>query len=588
MKRSFALLAVACLLHFAGCAESPTKPSNSALAGSTTNATSVRYIEGPWDISLIQTALDGQANLTGTLTNAAGFSGTFNGLLTGTLEDGTLAGTLDTIDANGCIATGSVRGRLSGGGLSWTPQDAVSQCPDSWPMLGIISITPSSRSKYEACTYEAVAEERSLAASGGKASIHVTTRSDCGWFARYATAGANDLHVEPDAGQGSADIAVTLPPNGLTAQRLVSVVVGGQIVRLAQDGASVKECKYRLNGDSRSFTAEGGGGGVDMRTAAGCAWEAESHAPWLRIVSGMKGTGDGTVTYTLEHNPGTAQRTATLSAEGSVFTVIQKGIRCRYEVPRPAQTAFLAAGGGASTTVTTAPPCSWDAVTDVPWISVTKGQLGSGTVAFTVLPNPEPADREGGVTVAGQRIPILQAGPCRYAVNARANFGATGVTWAAFVQTHPACSWTASSDVPWVKVASPLPVKGAGSFDYVVDANGTGVPRAGTLIVMDQRVSIVQTARTDIPFVYGRVKNRVTQLPLAGAMVSIRGAFSGDATTNASGDFSIPNGQAGFVTITISANGFVTDTRQLELEGGMVWNVGTDLIPAAASSSSIR
>nr|ALS91001.1 bacteroidetes-Associated Carbohydrate-binding Often N-terminal [uncultured bacterium] len=395
--------------------------------------------------------------------------------------------------------------------------------------------------------------------------------------------------MEPDAGQGNADIGVTLPPNGSTAQRLVSVVVVGQIVRLAQDGAPVKECKYGLNGTSRRFTAAGGGGGVDMRTAAGCAWGAESQVPWLRIVSGMKGTGDGTVTYTLEPNHGTEQRTGTLSAEGNIFTVIQQGIRCRYEVPRPAQTAFLASGGSASTTVTTAPPCSWDAVSDVPWITVTEGRIGNGTVAFTVAPNPEPADREGGVFVAGQRIPILQAGPCRYTVtNVRHEFGGTRVVWPIAVKTHPACSWTASSDVPWITPTTPLPVKGEGFFEFVLDANGTGGTRTGTLIVMDERVSILQTTRTDIPNFHGTVTNRVTQLPLAGASISVRGAGSADALTNASGMYSIRGLQAGSLTVTISAAGFVTQTWNLNLEGGRDSGFSVELVPSAPSSSSGR
>ncbi len=131
--------------------------------------------------------------------------------------------------------------------------------------------------------------------------------------------------------------------------------------------------------------------------------------------------------------------------------------------------------------------------------------------------------------------------------------------------THPACSWSASSDVPWITLTTQMPVRGAGGFEYVVDANRTGATRFGTLTVMDQRVSIVRTARTDIPLFYGTVKNRVTQLPLAGASVSVRGAFSGDAITDASGNYSIRNGQTGSATITISAAGFVTQTLQLEL-----------------------
>jgi hypothetical protein len=54
--------------------------------------------------------------------------------------------------------------------------------------------------------------------------------------------------------------------------------------------------------------------------------------------------------------------------------------------------------------------CSWSAVSSANWITVTAGSAGtgSGTVAYTVLPNPGGA-RSGSLTIAGQPFTVLQA-----------------------------------------------------------------------------------------------------------------------------------------------------------------------------------
>jgi hypothetical protein len=73
----------------------------------------------------------------------------------------------------------------------------------------------------------------------------------------------------------------------------------------------------------------------------------------------------------------------------------------------------LPSGGGASSFTVTPVVVGfqWKAVTADPWISVTTAEgTGSGTVAFSVSLNPGPSARTGYVTVAGQRVTVVQAG----------------------------------------------------------------------------------------------------------------------------------------------------------------------------------
>jgi len=56
--------------------------------------------------------------------------------------------------------------------------------------------------------------------------------------------------------------------------------------------------------------------------------------------------------------------------------------------------------------------CGWTATSNDPWITILSGtnSQGTGTVAFSVLPNTDPGSRRGTLTIAGQSFAITQAG----------------------------------------------------------------------------------------------------------------------------------------------------------------------------------
>src|SRR5581483_4600657 len=75
---------------------------------------------------------------------------------------------------------------------------------------------------------------------------------------------------------------------------------------------------------SQSFAAQGSTGTVQLTTPANnCNWSAASTVPWLTLTSGLSGTGNGTVGYTVAANPDTAPRSGTLKIAGLTFTVVQ-------------------------------------------------------------------------------------------------------------------------------------------------------------------------------------------------------------------------------------------------------------------------
>ena len=132
-------------------------------------------------------------------------------------------------------------------------------------------------------------------------------------------------------------------------------------------------------------------------------WSAASNSPFITITSGSTGTGNGTVNYSVAANgPTSSPRTGTMTIAGQTFTVNQDGA-CPLSIT-PSGRTFAAPGGTGDITVTTDPTCTWTAVKDVPWITITSGSsgTGNGTVKYSVSPNPTGVQRQGTVTVSGK------------------------------------------------------------------------------------------------------------------------------------------------------------------------------------------
>jgi hypothetical protein len=80
-------------------------------------------------------------------------------------------------------------------------------------------------------------------------------------------------------------------------------------------------CSYALSPGSQSFGPSSGSGSFSVTTSAGCAWSAVSNASWITTTS--SGSGNGTVNYSIQANPGSIQRIGTITVNGQTFTVTQ-------------------------------------------------------------------------------------------------------------------------------------------------------------------------------------------------------------------------------------------------------------------------
>jgi hypothetical protein len=85
---------------------------------------------------------------------------------------------------------------------------------------------------------------------------------------------------------------------------------------------------------------------------------------------------------------------------------------CTFTVSAANPASFAAAGGSGTISVTTQEGCSWNAVSDSPFITIVglPSDVGSGSVTFNVASNTSAASRTGTLSVAGQTVSVTQAG----------------------------------------------------------------------------------------------------------------------------------------------------------------------------------
>ena len=139
-----------------------------------------------------------------------------------------------------------------------------------------------------------------------------------------------------------------------------------------------------------------------------CTWTAVSMDPRITVTS-ASGHGIGQVNYTVAANTTGVSRTGTMVVAGTTVTFTQAANSCTYSVT-PTSVSVAAIGGPSALSVTSGTSCSWTAVSNIPWVTITGGASGSGIggVNYTVATNTGAA-RTGTLTVAGHTITFSQA-----------------------------------------------------------------------------------------------------------------------------------------------------------------------------------
>jgi hypothetical protein len=419
----------------------------------------------------------GTIDVSGTFQTGSGLTGTVQGSLQGTLQNGSFDGTLTS--SPDCVRP--YAGPITESALAWVARGASgASCvlPDSMQL-------PRTAAGSTVCTINASLTRQSFSGNGGSAELIVDTGTTCAWAPESLD---SFIRLDStDAKVGPGRVTFTVAAN-TAAARDGRLRVGSQTLTVTEGAA----CTTSVSPSSLAFDGNGGSGTVSITTAALCDWTAQSPVPWVTVAP-SSGAGNATVTITAQANSGTA-RDATLSIAGRTVTVSQPA-SCGVSIS-PTSATHSEGAQNQSVAISTGPGCTWTARSSVPWITLaaTTG-IGPGGLGYTLQANTGPR-RNGSVTVVGTglsgTIAITQLSGCTYAmtqVDLTENPSFFSPSRSVGVTTNDsACHWTLRLSAPWLTINGQSNVDGAGSMSFPLSAelNCTGAPRTVTLALVDE------------------------------------------------------------------------------------------------------
>ncbi|MBI3651642.1 MAG: fibronectin type III domain-containing protein [Acidobacteria bacterium] len=257
-----------------------------------------------------------------------------------------------------------------------------------------------------------------------------------------------------------------------------------------------------------------------------------------------------------------------------VATEEPQGASCSYTIS-PTSQAMSASGGTGSVNVSAGAGCTWTALSNDLWITVTSGAsgTGNGVVGYSVTANSGAA-RSGTVTIAGQTFTLNQASApgCTYSISPISQaFTANGGTGSVSVTTTAGCAWTAASNAAWITITTGASGTGNGTVNYAVSANSVTSPRTGTLTLAGQVFTVNQDAAPGCTFSISPTALNVSAAAGSGTVsVTTTAGCSWTATSNAAW-ITITGGASGTgngtVNYSYSANGTAQRTGTLTIAG---------------------
>ena len=351
------------------------------------------------------------------------------------------------------------------------------------------------------CSYSVSNPTTPVYGTGGVGSVSVTTASTCAWT---ASSDSNWLTIIAGAnGTGNGAVAYSIAANSGPDARTANLTVAGQTFPISETSAT---CTYSVGFATTNPPAAGGSGAATVTAPPGCAWSVTSDSSWFTITSGATGTGNGSFNFTVAANPNTTSRTANVTVGTQTVAITQDGVSCSFQLGGAGITATAAGGTGTIGVGASASACTWGAVSNSSWLTVTSGAngTGSGTVGYTVAANPDTATRIGTLTIAGLTFTVTQTGvtgsvtlsPAQVKVPAPGGSGSISVT-----ANAPDFAWTASSNSSWLTITSGASGAGSGTVAWSAPANSAST-RTATITVAGQNVTFTQLSTNGGPYAF--------------------------------------------------------------------------------------
>lgn len=189
-----------------------------------------------------------------------------------------------------------------------------------------------------------------------------------------------------------------------------------------------------------------------------------------------------------------------MTAARSVTATFSPLASCAYAIDNTQ--AFIAGSGDLRTVlVSTGPTCTWTAVSNAPWITISSGATGTGngTVKLAIAANDTNAQRTGTVTIAGFTYTVTEpSNACVFTLTVPQGLvlPSAAATYGITVATDTACQWTATSRGDWIGFNGASTGTGSGTVTFNALVNASAVPRTATITIGGVTVHFVQKSST--------------------------------------------------------------------------------------------
>ena len=317
---------------------------------------------------------------------------------------------------------------------------------------------------------------RSFGKDGGAAAI--LTLGSGSW---NATTSNNWLTITPRAsGNAGVSCIYAVGSNFSADNRTGQIEINGQIHTVNQTGYTAS-----LTPSSATVDLDGGSGTVNILVAAGVSWSTSSNSDWISVTP-ASGTSSGSVSYTVDPNPGVTVRTGSITIAGQTFSVTQTGTDINLS-PKEVEKAY--SSDIIQLQVTALINTNWNVTPNASWISVVDDGNGFGDsqITLAVGTNPSYNERTGTVSIGSATFTIRQFGtpnPVLDIIPDEATANPIGAFGNVAVLATPDAPWTANSLSPWIVISDGASGAGNGNIEYVASANTTLSPRVGQIEII--------------------------------------------------------------------------------------------------------
>lgn len=296
------------------------------------------------------------------------------------------------------------------------------------------------------CTYALSADNQIIPDAGGSGSVSVLTQVGCSWTAQSLDEWISLTAGSAGSGPGMVEFVVSLNPSedlrigvlmvagsefliyqeaaggGLGNCQVIPIVVGQTV----NGTLEVTDCFSPFFGgdyyaDLYSFSASAGDQVIITQASA-------SFTPSLLLANAVTqeiledAIADSEARIPPLEGAFTIPEDGLYLIEASSLEELQTGAYtlsllpgsgtvCEYTV-EPTHIDAPASGQSGTVAIGAQPGCAWTAVNSAAWIELVAGTSGTGDglLSYLIQPNPEPAARNGSISIAGQSVTITQAG----------------------------------------------------------------------------------------------------------------------------------------------------------------------------------